>query len=92
METNMNAEIHTTLRTKGQKLINAARAFWKVHQKLAGPRAVVWLKATDGHFILFTRCEYLERIQSVINPISEETPLDEPFIEKTKTDLPCVID
>jgi hypothetical protein len=79
METNMNPEIYQELREKGQSLIDAAHEFWKVHQKLAGPRAVVWLQDTGGHFILFTRGEYRDRLLWNINPLSEETPLHEPF-------------
>lgn len=79
METNMNAEIHQELKDKGQILINAAYDFWKVHQKLCGPRAVVWLQATDGHFVLFTRGEYLTQIMHNINCANEEIPLEKPF-------------
>lgn len=79
METNMNPEIHQELKDKGQELIRAAHEFWKVHRKLCGPRAVVWLKASDGHFVLFTRGDYLTQIMNNIEPVSEETTLDEPF-------------
>jgi len=79
METNMSTTIKKELQEKGQALLNAAYEFWQVHQKLAGPRAVVWLKGTDGHFVLFTRGEYLSDIMRSIVPMSEETPLDEPF-------------
>ncbi len=82
METNMNAKIHEELNNKGQDLIDAAYEFWKVHQKLNGPRAVVWLKASGGHFVCFTRGEYLDQIMSNIGPICEESPLDEPFVEE----------
>jgi len=54
MENNINKDIHQELKDKGQNLISAAYEFWKVHQKLQGPRAVVWLEASDGHFVLFT--------------------------------------
>ncbi len=76
----MNAETHEELREKGQSLIAAARAFWEIHRKLAGPRAVVWLKDNSGHFILFTRGEYKTQIMSNISPLSEETPLSDPFV------------
>lgn len=79
METNMNAATHDELREKGQALLTAAYEFWKVHRRLAGGRAVVWLKDTSGHFVLFTRGEYLPQIMSNIRPLSDETPLDDPF-------------
>jgi hypothetical protein len=80
METNMNPEIHAELQEAGQKLIEAALEFWKLHQKLAGPRAVVWLEDTSGHFVVFTRSEYREQLLHNISPISEETPLHDPFM------------
>ena len=79
METNLNPEIHRELKEKGQALLFAAYEFWKVHRKLCGPRAVVWLEADDGHFVLFTRGEYRQQIMGGITPFTEETPLDEPF-------------
>ena len=79
METNVNAEIHEELRSKGQALIQAALEFWKVHQKLCGPRAVVWLKDTSGHFIVFTRGEYSDQLLLNIQPLTEATPLEDPF-------------
>lgn len=82
METNMNTVINEELYDKGQKLIEAAYDFWKVHQKIAGPRAVVWLKASGGHFVLFTRDEYLDQIMENISPLTEETVLDEPFVSE----------
>ena len=59
-----------------QHLLDAAMAFWRVHRRLAGPRAVVWLSGRDGHFVLFTRGEYREQLMRNIEPLSEETPLD----------------
>jgi len=67
METNMNADIHSELKEKGQALLEAAYEFWKVHQQMCGPRAVVWLKGTDGHFVLFTRGEFLDDIMSRVH-------------------------
>ncbi|KKN47755.1 hypothetical protein LCGC14_0659890 [marine sediment metagenome] len=87
METNMNAEIHEELKNKGQILIDAAYEFWKIHQKLCGPRAVVWLEASDGHFVLFTRSEYRQQIMSKVECFSEETPLEEPFVMQEKIKL-----
>ncbi len=82
METNMNTAIKKELYDKGKELIEAAYEFWEIHQKVAGSRAVVWLKASDGHFVLFTRGEYLDQIMKNIAPLSEETMLDEPFMEE----------
>jgi hypothetical protein len=82
METNMNPEIYSELREKAQQLIKVAYEFWEVHQKLAGPRAVVWLESTDKHFILFTRSEYKDQIIQNIAPLTNEIPLDEPFVVK----------
>ena len=70
------------LKNKGQELISAAYEFWEVHQNIEGPRAVVWLEASDGHFVLFTRGEYKNKIMSVVETLNEEIPLDEPFVEK----------
>ena len=76
----MNPEIHAELKIKGQELIDAAYEFWRVHQRLAGPRAVVWVESADGHFVLFTRGEYRDVILRNIEPLSEEIPLDAPFL------------
>jgi hypothetical protein len=80
METNLNAETHAELKEKGQVLINAAREFWLVHRRIGGPRAVVWLTADDGSMVLFTRGEYRSTIMRNIEPLTEETPLQEPFV------------
>jgi len=80
METNMNPEAYIELRESGQILISSARAFWEVHQKLCGPRAVVWLEDDSGGLILFTRGEYKSQIMRNIAPLSQETPLSDPFI------------
>jgi hypothetical protein len=80
METNMNAAAHAELRKKGQALIEAARAFWEVHRSIGGPRAVVWLSSTDGSLVVFTRAEYRDQILANVRPISEETPLRDPFM------------
>ncbi len=80
METNLNPAINEELKRKGGRLITAARSFWEVHQKIGGPRAVVWLKDGSGHLVVFTRFEYAQRILAGIAPISEEIPLNDPFV------------
>ena len=80
METNLNAAIYAELREKGQALIHAARSFWEVHHRIGGPRAVVWLTSDDGSLVVFTRDEYRSQILNNITPLTEETPLDEPFV------------
>ncbi len=73
METNMKPEAE--LRDRGKDLLEAARAFWEVHHKMGGPRAVVWLAGDDGSLVVFTRGEYKAQLLYNIGPVSEETPL-----------------
>lgn len=81
METNMNAETYEELKAKGDALILAARAFWLAHRQACGPCAVVWLKDTSGHLIVFTRGEYRDQIMRNVGPIFQyEMPLEDPFV------------
>lgn len=69
-------ELSNELRDKGQALLDAAYEFWKVHQKLGGPRAVVWLTDSRDHTVIFTRGEYRKQIMANIGPLSNELPLN----------------
>jgi len=64
---------------KGRELITAAYEYWKEYQKTNPLDAVVWLKDTSGHMVLFTRGEYLSTIMKNIEPLSNEIPLNKPF-------------
>jgi hypothetical protein len=75
MKTEITVEQKSELNEKGQALLNAAYEFWKAHQKLSGPRAVVWLEDTSGHLVIFTRGEYRSAIMREIQPLVDETPL-----------------
>ena len=77
METNMNATVNKELFEAGRKLLESAYEFWKIHQKLAGPRAVVWLENESGGYVLFTRGEYKTQIIQNISPLAGEIPLTE---------------
>lgn len=80
LETNLHLDDKDSeLREKGQALIDAAYEFWRARQKVSSPGAVVWIKDTSGHFVLFTRGEYLNEIMSRINPLAAEEPLTSPF-------------
>lgn len=80
METNII--VKGKLREKGRALIEAAYEYWKEYQKVSTPAAVVWLKDTSGHMVLFTRGEYCQTIMANIDKLSREMPLDDPFLEK----------
>lgn len=73
MQTNKTAG--GELRDAGQRLLDAAYEFWKVHQRECGPCAVVWLKDDDGRLVVFTRGEYASAIMQGIERAGPETPL-----------------
>jgi hypothetical protein len=75
METNIAPK--DELKRKADILLAAAYDFWQEHQKLGGPRAVVWLTDDNGRLVIFTRGEYKNQLMSVVRPLSEETPLDD---------------
>lgn len=79
--TNLNVEVYPPLKQAGDDLIRAARIFWESHRRACGPSAVVWLRDTSGHLIVFTRWEYADQVMRNIEPIfRDERPLVEPFI------------
>lgn len=86
MTTNMRVEQYPGLERAAKELLAAAHAFWLEHQKLGGPRAVVWLEDTSGHFIVFTRGEYKVQLLHNITPLSEETPLSGAFADAPAID------
>jgi len=78
----METKIHIRkgkLYEKGQALINAAFEYWQEYQKVSKRAAVVWLKDTSGHMVLFTRGEYLQTIMQNVDILDTEAPLEEPF-------------
>jgi hypothetical protein len=75
METNMNVAHDAELHRRAVALLTAASAFWEVHQRLGGPRAVVYLTDTDGRMVIVTRAEYREQLFQNIAPLADETPL-----------------
>lgn len=78
MET--NARPQDELQRKAEALIAAAEEYWQEYQRTLYPSAVVWLKADNGQFVLFTRGEYLPRIMEVVDYINaSEPPLETLF-------------
>lgn len=78
MET--NTRLSDDLQEKAVALIAAAEDYWQEYQRSLHPSAVVWLKAENGQFVLFTRGEYLPRIMEVVDYINaSEPPLETLF-------------
>jgi len=78
MET--NTRLQDELQHKAVALIAAAEDYWQEYQRTMHPNAVVWLKADNGQFVLFTRGEYLGRIMAVVDYINaSEPPLETLF-------------
>lgn len=78
MET--NTRLVNELEKKATALIAAAEEYWQEYQKALHPNAVVWLKADNGQFVLFTRGEYLTRIMEVVDYVNaSEPPLEHLF-------------
>ena len=79
MEINSNPKKEGDLYKKGQVLIEAAYEYWQEFQKTNESSAVVWLKDSGGHMVLFTRGEYSRIIMSNVDSISNDEPLVKPF-------------
>lgn len=77
-----DSKMSKELKQKASKLIKSAYEYWEEYQRQISPHdAVVWLEATCGHFVLFTRGEYKKKIMAVVDGINEtDEPLKEPFI------------
>lgn len=76
IETNLTSG---ELEEKAKALLKAAHDFWIAHQTACGLSAVVWLRDTSGHFVLFTRGEYQKQIMENIEPIVHERPMSGAF-------------
>lgn len=74
----------SALHRKASALLQAAYDFWEERQRVGKRGAVVWLETEDGHFVLFTRGEYLEQITEQI-PMIQGPDLFEPFLVPTTT-------
>ena len=75
----MREEPEESLYCLGENLIKAAYKYWQKYQQECGPDAVVYLKDTSGHMVLFTRGEYSNIIMKNIENLSNEKPLNDPF-------------
>jgi hypothetical protein len=75
----MREDPEESLYCLGENLIKAAYKYWQKYQKEFGPDAVVYLKDTSGHMVLFTRGEYSNIIMKNIENLSNEKPLNDPF-------------
>ena len=77
-----NTHLPDVLQEKAFALIDAAEDYWQEYRRTLRPSAVVWLKADNGQFVLFSRGEYLHRIMSVVDNINlEGQPLEYLFGE-----------
>lgn len=74
--------IDAPLTIAGKELIAAAHKYWQIYQEEQEPKAVVWLEAENGEFILFTRGEYKNIIIDNCFKLKNEKPLKETFFEK----------
>ncbi|MCJ7776862.1 MAG: hypothetical protein MUP16_00890 [Sedimentisphaerales bacterium] len=83
METNKTINPKSELGKKARKLLKAGDEYWQIYQKELGSAAVVWLRANNGHFILFTRSEYKKDIlESAGIACRGEPVMFEPFTEQ----------
>ena len=73
METNYNVTNDVALEQAGQKLLDAAAAYWKEYQRALGHNAVVWLLGTGGELVIFTRGDYRHTLMENIDSIRQET-------------------
>lgn len=81
MLTNKTIAKNEALYEKGNALLKAAYDYWEEYNKSIGKSAVVWLQNDNGHFILFTRSEYRERIMREVDRINfdEKHMFENPF-------------
>jgi hypothetical protein len=78
MQTNAILKDGSSLRKEGQALIEAAQDYWEEYQKISNRAAVVWLHASNGAFILFTRGEYSQALKETVHRETfGETPMSE---------------
>jgi hypothetical protein len=67
-----NTRLPDALQEKAFALIDAAEDYWQEYRRILNPSAVVWLKADNGQFVLFSRGEYLNQIMSVVDRINQK--------------------